>query len=252
MELLSFFVTGWIWLFLSLIVLVFLQRWMSGTIQRAAFLLTRHREISILVHQLVFLPGVLVHEVAHWLTARLIGVETFGFSIWPESMKDGSLRMGYVQTEKVGFIRESIIGVAPLVYGVIIIQAIAYTRLAAGTLGPVLGSGDIVGFLQAFRSEVLTNDLYLWLYLLFSIANTMMPSAADRRAWPVLAVVMTLLLFGLSFIGVGPWLVENIGIYVDAGIRVIAASFTITIVLDLLLMLPLFLIEQVLWVFYRR
>ncbi len=248
----SEFITGWVWLIIALPILVFLQRWMSSTTQKIAFLLTRHRELSILVYQFVFLPGVIVHEVSHWVAARLTQVRTVGFSIWPESMPDGTLRLGYVQTEKVGFIRESLIGIAPLVFGVIFIQLIAYTRLAAGELGVALTTGNVVTFLTTFRAEISTQDLYLWLYLLFAISNTMMPSAADRRAWPLLIVALFALLIGLYFLGVGPWIVDNVGVYVDAGVRVVAAAFTITIVLDLIFMLPLFLIEQVLWWVYRE
>ena len=89
------------WLLGTFPVLLLLQRWISRHTQIIFLLLTRHPGMAVLLNQLVFLPGVILHELSHWLLARLLGVRTMGFSVWPKRQSDGTVRLGYVQTEKV-------------------------------------------------------------------------------------------------------------------------------------------------------
>ena len=145
--------------------------------------------MAILINQIVFLPGVVLHEMSHLVVARLLGVPTMGFSVWPKKQSDGSLRLGYVHTKKVDFVRESLIGVAPLIFGCAAVAAIGLKLLDLDDVGIALLRGDFLnGFinvLHVFRSA----DLFIWGYVLFALSNTMMPSSSDRRAWPVLGIL---------------------------------------------------------------
>ena len=105
----------WLWLIITAPVLLVLQNWISRHTQTVFLLLTRHTGMAMLINQIVFLPGVVLHETSHLVMARLLGVPTMGFSVWPKRQKDGSLRLGYVHTKKVDFVSESLIGIAPLI-----------------------------------------------------------------------------------------------------------------------------------------
>ena len=205
--------------------------------------------MAILINQIVFLPGVVLHEMSHLVMARLLGVPTMGFSVWPKKQSDGSLRLGYVHTKKVDFVRESLIGVAPLMFGCAAVAAIGLKLLDLDDVGMALLRGDFInGFinvLHVFRST----DLFIWGYILFALSNTMMPSSSDRRAWPILGILMLIVGLVLYYVGM-PAIIQTAlsNVIIDA-VRVIATAFTVTIGVDIVVIPILYSVEWVLWQF---
>ncbi|MFQ5407983.1 MAG: hypothetical protein ACE5FI_06110 [Anaerolineales bacterium] len=240
------FLAAWGWLLITLPPLLYLQRWITRHIQIIFQLLVQHDQIAIVLNQLLFIPGVLVHETSHWLMAKLVGARTVGFSIWPQRQDDGTLRMGFVQTERVDFVREALIGVAPLLAGSGVVVLISYSRLAAGDVGGALALGDLALAAERLRLAD-TRDLLVWLYFLFTLSNTMLPSASDRRAWPTVVLLLAILGGLLAYLGVGPLVEESFGELIAVTVRIIAGAFTITILLDLLAFPLVFAVEWLLW-----
>mgnify|MGYP003348511744 CR=1 FL=1 len=80
------------------------------------------------IYNLIFLPGVFLHELSHFLMAKLLGVKTGSFSIIPQSLPDGRLQMGYVETGQTDIVRDSLIGIAPLVTGSLFIAYAGMNR----------------------------------------------------------------------------------------------------------------------------
>ena len=239
----------WLWLIITAPVLLVLQNWISRHMQTVFLLLTRHTDMAILINQIVFLPGVVLHEMSHLIVARLLGVPTMGFSVWPKKQSDGSLRLGYVHTKKVDFVRESLIGVAPLMFGCAAVAAIGLKLLDLDDVGMALLRGDFInGFinvLHVFRST----DLFIWGYILFALSNTMMPSSSDRRAWPILGILMLIVGLVLYYVGM-PAIIQTAlsNVIIDA-VRVIATAFTVTIGVDIVVIPILYSVEWVLWQF---
>src|SRR5580765_3063079 len=122
--------SSWLWLVLALLPLIFLERWV-------------HRHLQGI--WLLLVPGVLVHEGSHWLAAALLGVRAGRFSVVPERLPDGTLRLGYVETEHVDPLREALIGAAPLLAGAAVIIFVGYSRLGVEPLAEALGRGDLLG-----------------------------------------------------------------------------------------------------------
>ena len=58
-----------------------------------------------------------MHELSHFLSAKILGVQTGRFSLIPQAQANGKLRLGYVETATGGFVRDALIGAAPLVAG---------------------------------------------------------------------------------------------------------------------------------------
>ncbi len=231
------------WLLLVLAPLLILERWIHRHLQGVILLLVRSPEVALIVYSLLFLPGVIVHEGSHWLTARLLGVQTGGFSVWPSRQKDGTLRLGYVETVKVDFLRESLIGAAPLMAGVGLISFAAYNRLGAGPVGQAMASGDLVGMLDGLRAISQMPDFPLWFYLIFTVANAMMPSHSDRRAWPWVVAAVAVPVGILTYAGLGNVLMQTFAAPVDAVLRTLAVAFSITVTVNLLIAPAVFLIE---------
>ena len=239
----------WLWLIITAPVLLVLQNWISRHTQTVFLLLTRHTGMAILINQIVFLPGVVLHEMSHLVMARLLGVPTMGFSVWPKRQNDGSLRLGYVHTKKVDFVRESLIGVAPLIFGCAAVAAIGLKLLDLDDVGTALLRGDLInGFINAlhvFRSA----DLFIWGYVLFALSNTMMPSSSDRRAWPTLGILIVVLGLVLYYVGMPATIQPALSNMIIDAVRVITTAFTVTIGVDIVVIPVLYAIEWLLWQF---
>jgi hypothetical protein len=109
-------------------------------------------------------------------------------------------------------------------------------------LGAAVQRGDLVGLLSSLGGLLRAPDAWLWLYLLFSIANAMMPSLADRETWPPVILFGVLMLTLALALG-GTAVLEGAGIVVGEGLRWLAAAFTITLIVDVPFVLIIALLE---------
>ena len=55
------------------------------------------------IFSILFLPGVFLHEFSHFVMAKILRVRTGKFSIFPQSLPDGRLQLGYVETAPIGY-----------------------------------------------------------------------------------------------------------------------------------------------------
>ena len=222
-----------------------LERWLHRHLQGLILLLVRSPEIALILYSLIFFPGVLMHEVSHWLIATLLGVRTGRFSVWPQAQPDGTLRLGYVETEKIDFMREALIGAAPLIVGGLLVSLGGLTRLNLGAVGLALGRADLLAAFEAARSSLSNSDAWVWLYVIFTVSNSMLPSASDRRAWPFVALLLILLGSVLFYAGFGPLVAQSLVEPVERAVRAMAVVFTITVGVDLLVIPVIGLLELV-------
>jgi hypothetical protein len=210
-----------------------LKRWITAHVQGVAFLLTGSPQVAMWFFWVLFLPGTLLHELSHWLTAFLLGVKTGNFSLWPQMKKSGELQMGAVQVELSDPFRHSLIGLAPLIFGSIAVLLIGQGRLELGHLGEALNSGDLEIIGQAVFQILLVPDVWLWFYLIFAISNAMLPSASDRESWRTVLIYLTLALALTIGLGLNPTLppeLQNFGLTI---ITYLLSAFIITIAVDL-------------------
>lgn len=235
---------SWFWLLLAFGPLLILERWLHRHLQGVLILIFRSSEITLVVYSLVLLPGVFLHEASHWLMATFLGVRAMGFSLIPAAMPDGTLRLGYVETERMDFLREALVGAAPLLAGAGAVIWIGYARLTVAPVGEALMVGDLLALWSAVQAVFQAPDAWLWLYLTFAISNSMLPSASDRRAWPVVLVAAVVLGAVLFYAGLGPTLSNALARPLDSALRALAIAFSITVVIDLALAPFIWLIEM--------
>jgi len=236
--------SAWLWLVLAFVPLMFLERWVHRHLQGIWLLVVRDPDLALVLYSLLMLPGVLVHEASHWVAATVLGVRAGRMSVVPERMPDGTLRLGYVETEHVDPLREALIGAAPLIAGAAVIVFVGYSRLGVVPVGQALAQGDLLGVVQAAATMTGLPNFWLWLYLIFTVSNSMLPSASDRRAWwPVLATLAALTVLLLAF-GLGPLLMQAVGAPLDTATRALAAAFSITVGLDVVLAPFIWLFEH--------
>ncbi|KAA3660309.1 MAG: hypothetical protein DWQ04_19820 [Chloroflexi bacterium] len=237
-----------IWVALAIPVLIFLQRWIHMHLHGIALMLTGKSEGAVILYALVLLPGVFLHELSHWLSATLLGVRTGTFSIIPKMQDDGTVQLGYVEYYKgrnLGPIRESIIGGAPLLVGTAVIILIGYRVFSVTNLAAAIQSGHIDTLSTALGEFFQTNDVLLWLYLLFAISNGMLPSKSDRRAWPAFLLIMSGLGIVLYVLGLGTAVIDGLTQPATVVFGYLGLAFSIAIGVDLMFMLLIAATENI-------
>lgn len=161
-------------LFFILILLLFLvSKVLTSEIYSFSYKITRSENFSIGILTFVLFLGVFIHEMSHFLAAKFLLVPTGKVSLFPK--KEGNyLKLGSVSIAQSNILKEFIIGVAPLVVGIISILLLVYFMLQ-----------DLAGF----------NLLKIILSLMgiFVISNTMYVSRRDfQAALPFLVAVITI------------------------------------------------------------
>jgi hypothetical protein len=218
--------------------LIISQRALHRELQYVFLLLTRRAEVAIVIFSLIFLPGVVLHELSHFIMAKLLRVRTGNFSIIPHRIGNGRLRMGYVETAQADVVRDALIGFAPLLTGGLFVGYAGNVKLGLNSLWSSLVAADMGQLMAAVEIVLARPDFWLWFYLTVAVSSTMMPSSSDRRAWlPLLIAIVFLIGIGLLF-GLGPYLMEVLGIPLNNGLRATAVVFGISIGVQIVVLLP--------------
>ncbi len=236
--------TSFLYLVLLFVPQLYLQRSLQPEIQAVFLLLTRQPEISMALFSLLFLPGVLLHELSHFIMAKLLDVPTGRFSIIPRKLEGGRIQLGYVETASVDFVRDALIGAAPLVTGIVFIALVGVARLGFNLLWDSLLTGQMSSLNPVLVTMIARPDFWLWFYLVFAISSTMLPSASDRRAWLPLILVLGFFLIASLLVGVGPWLLSTLGTPLTSGVNAVTMVLGITILIHLVLLPPVFFIRK--------
>jgi hypothetical protein len=159
--------------FIQLILLFLLSRRIHIHISQFIFQITRSKKITVYLIWLLFLPGTLLHELAHWLTAKLLFVQTGSISLIPK-LSDESLKLGSVRIEKTDLLRRNLIGMAPVFWGLGILLFVLY----------------IAAERELFKNYWM---IIFIAYISFEIGNTMFSSRKDMEgAVPLLALLILL------------------------------------------------------------
>ena len=237
---------GLFWLFVTLTGLIFIQRILHREFQAFLLILTRNSRITQVIFSLVFLPGVFLHEISHFIMAKILAVPTGKFSLIPQARSDGTLRLGYVETATGGFIRDSLIGVAPLAAGCVIVSYVASSQMNVVPLWDLIRNGEWGVFWINLSSVLNSPGFWLWFYLAFAVSSTMMPSQSDRHAWLPLGILIVGLIILAILAGAGTWMLEKLAPNVNNFMRALALIFVMSGVLHIVLTMPLLLLHWIL------
>lgn len=128
----------------------------------------------------IFLPGIVVHELSHLLFASLFFVRAGEIEFMPK-VEGRSVKLGSVSIAKTDPIRRFLIGVAPVIFGTLIISL-------------------ILSFIRTLTAPLYVNVLIF--YVLFVIGNTMFSSRKDMEGSAILLILVIIFLGALYFSGV--------------------------------------------------
>lgn len=238
--------SGLLWFILMLVPLILLQRLLHREIQAVFLILTRDSRVTMGIFAMLFLPGVFLHEVSHFVMAKILRVRTGKFSIFPKSLPDGRLQLGYVETARSDVVRDSLIGAAPLIVGTLFVAYVAVYHLQMRVLWDAFRNGQLDLFWLGVRALPQVQDFYLWFYLAFAVSSTMMPSESDRHAWLEL-LISIVVLFGIALLfGAGPWMLSNVAPRLSTFLSSVAVIFGLSAFVHILLILPTAFIHKLL------
>jgi len=209
-----------------LVVLSLLSDWIGRHVQGIGLLLTERNTGAMVLAWLIFLPGIALHEASHWAAARVLGLRPSRLRVWPES-RGRSVRMGYVDFRSGGTVRDSLVGMAPFITGCAILLGIALQ---------VFGLAGVDGWRAAVRNlwqGMGKPDIWLYVYLIFTVSNGMMPSASDREAWGSLFLYLIIAVGGLYALDLLPSLSQEAMSAIARGVQTLTYALSLAVLIDL-------------------
>lgn len=230
---------------LLVILLYWLQRWIGRHVQGIGVLLFNSSNAGMALLWFVLLPGVLLHELSHWLMAQLLGVPTGRLRLTP-SVQGKQVVLGSVEVQRTDPLRDSLVGLAPFLAGTLALLAIGAWVFDAASLGLAWQRGDWDELASQLAGAFRVDDAWLWLYLLVAISNAMMPSPSDRESWRLVLIYLAIVASIMVLFG---WLPSLPAALVDAltsGLRMLTYTFLLVLLIDLVFAAGLGLLELLL------
>lgn len=234
---------GFIIFTVSILVLILTQRVLQREIQIILLLLTRKPNLAIGIFSIILLPGVFIHEISHLLMAIILRVKVRKISLLPEVLKQGKIRLGFVQTAKSDVFRDSLIGLAPFIIGLFIVAYIGTQKLGFTALMDATYEANLNSFLISLKNLPQMTDFGLWFYFAFAISTTMIPSEADRQSWKIIILVILIILSVVIISGLGGWMVDQIYPSVNKWLLSISFVLLVSVLVHFLILLPTWIVR---------
>lgn len=208
--------------------------------------MTKNFQTTTILYYTFFLPGIVIYEFVYWLVAGLLDVRAERAIAWPEKQEIGELRLNFVRlSKKASPVKVSIINIAPLVAGTLIIWFISGSILNVGPALELMSSGTLENFREGLNDLTSTPDFWLWVYFLFTVANTMIPDPKVLRTWGWVIAGFIIISGALFMVGIGGTaLDESFFEPVINGLNGLSGIFGVVVVLDIFAIVLLSIIEN--------
>jgi hypothetical protein len=229
----------------TLLPLLVVKRWITGSLQELSVRWVGDPQVALVVYFVLVLPGVVLHEVSHWLMATLLGVRVSKFRLGPVRQgRSNRVSLGSVRVGKVDPLRASLIGLAPLLGASAAILLVGNQVLGLDEVAASLSGGGVEELWSGVQQVMRVPDAWLWLYLIFAISNAMLPSESDMSTVrPILIFLGIAAAIYLVAAGV-PSIPPGVREAVDAVAGYLASAFGLTLAVDALFIL---IVALLLW-----
>lgn len=219
-----------------------LERWLHQHLFKVGWLFTKNLRRTTILYYCLFLPGVVLYEFVYWLVAGLLNVRAEATFAWPETQESAELKLNFVKLGKnVGQVKLAVISLSPLLVGIIVITILANNVLNVPAFLEIFqpdslsGEVDVTTALSAATAQLFAiPDLWLWFYLIFTIANTMMPERKSLRGWRPILIIAVGVVAATYALGVGDTIMlALLGGSLAQVLGVLGLTFGVIIAVDL-------------------
>ncbi len=186
-----------------------------------------------------------LHQFVYWLIAGVFNVRADRAITWPAEQAIGELRLDFIRLAKgTDRLRIALISLAPLIAGLAAIWLISNHVLNVQSILDVVATGQWDNLPAALAKLTATPDFYIWVYIVFTISNTMMPSFTDLKP---LRIVVIVLIGGVAasliFHIADEAILRALSGPIRNGLQVLAGTFAVMMAFDLLAVAVLGTIE---------
>ena len=225
------------WLVALLVALWWVSRRLAHYFMSSVYLLTQDEGLAVAAYAIFIFPGTLVHEISHWLIAKMVGVRTGSFDVLPKFSRDGTIQLGSVGIRGGNLAQLALIGLAPMIVGSVLTMWLSYGLVNVNALGYALELGHWRTVAEVLLASLRKPDALLAIYLLFTISDAIFLSASDRAPVQQLALYLVLVLLPLYVFGVLPAIPNSWTIALQQGFAVFASGLAIALVVHVLLLI---------------
>jgi hypothetical protein len=221
---------------IELLILFLLSNRLSNALYQLFWVIFKNKYISSGILTFIFLPGTVVHEFAHLLTAEILRVPTGEISFSPkiEDMGDGKqeIGMGSVEIASTDPIRKFIIGFAPTISGLAVLLL-------------------LIWLWQHFYPQLLLTWQKVGLtvligYFLFAVSNNMFSSSSDMKGAWFIPLIIIIIGIALYIAGIRINLTGHISVLITEFLNILNKALGIVIGVNILVLsLNLLLLRNV-------
>lgn len=194
---------------------------LTETIYGLTFLVTGSSKLALGILTLILMPGTIVHEMSHFLAATLLRVSTGRMTVFPESLEKGRIRAGKLEVGDCDPFRKTIIGIAPMIFGLIIIYLIGHFFIPSISL----------------TTNNLQLTTFIGVYLLLTVSATMFSSPKDLESLLIVIPIMTVLFLVFYFLGLRISLTGNLLKGTENLVSKLNYALIVTVAADLIIVL---------------
>lgn len=230
----------------TLLPLVWAKRLITRMLHELSMRWVGDADVALTLYFVVVLPGVVVHELSHWLMAKLLGVRVSRPAIGPvRKGRSRRITLGSVRIGKADWLRASLIGLAPLLGGTAIILLIGLLVLDVGNLAETAMAQGLEGIMATLEQAMKVPDFWLWLYLVFSVSNAMQLSEADMASVRPVLLFLGIAAAILLIVGGVPTIPAEVVRGVNSLAGYLATAFGLSLAIDGLVVLVLWVLLTV-------
>lgn len=224
-----------------MLILPWVKRWLSQHLYGLGLLVSGDHDKAALFSLFLLLPGVILHELSHWLAAKALRVPTGRLTLGPRRREE-ALTFASLTVSRSDPLRKSVIGLAPLLGGTLAIFLTArwgWPFIPWGS-APDEALRHLISHLGEYARAP---RLLLLLYLLFSLSNGMLPSEADRQGWLPVVLFGVLVILLSSVVGFLPHIPGEVTFWISRGLEYLTLALLITLAVDGLFFLLIYPLE---------
>ncbi len=216
-----------------------LQRWLHQHIQGLTYAVTGDPGCAMQILFLLLLPGVILHEGSHWIVANVLGVRTGKISVGLNRSRGKQFSLGSVNVERTDSVRESLIGVAPFVFGlgaILLIAGYGFDIWPDSSLSP----NQMLDRVISTATDWLT---WLDLYLVFAVSTAMIPSESDREPWGGVLLVFGIAVAIIIILGWTPRIPPEVFTLARQALHALNLAFGISVAINTAVAFVLWIVE---------